>query len=60
MWAQDQKKSGWRSLKRCYNKAWLVAAALGIGMMIFGVCQGELPAILQKATNICLECIGIG
>lgn len=35
-------------------------AAFGILLMIIGVCCGDLPVILQKAANICLECIGIG
>ena len=41
---------------------WLgVAAALvGLGLMVLGVFRGEMAVVLQKATNICLECIGIG
>lgn len=35
----------------------LVAAVL---MMIVGIFNGEHHTVLQKAVNICLECIGIG
>ena len=48
------------SVKR--NRVWLVAllflaAAL---LMSAGIYRGELKIVLMKATNICLECIGIG
>ena len=32
----------------------------GIILMISGILRGEMQIILQKATVICLECIGIG
>jgi len=32
----------------------------GLVMMAFGVMQGELQRIVQKAVIVCLECIGIG
>lgn len=35
-------------------------AVLGIAMMVYGVCRGELTTVFTKAVNICLECIGIG
>ncbi len=38
----------------------MIIAALGIGLMVFGVIRGERDVVLQKAINICLECIGIG
>lgn len=36
------------------------AALLGIALMIWGICRGELEVLFTKAINICLECIGIG
>ncbi|MBC3516884.1 hypothetical protein H8K20_10800 [Neobittarella massiliensis] len=33
---------------------------LGLIMMAVGVWRGEVAVVLQKAVNICLECIGIG
>lgn len=42
---------------------WLVPAAvfiLGTGFLLFGLFRGEAAVVLQKATRICLECIGIG
>lgn len=35
-------------------------AILGLGAMAFGVYRGEMPVVLEKAINICMECIGIG
>ena len=35
----------------------LVAA---VAMIIVGVANDEARTVLQKAVNICLECIGIG
>ncbi len=35
-------------------------AILGIIMMSYGICRGEMAVVFTKAINICLECIGIG
>lgn len=35
-------------------------ACLAVSLIIAGVCNGNMNAILTKAINICLECIGIG
>lgn len=35
-------------------------AALGLALMIYGSNRGEMAVVLEKATKICLECIGIG
>lgn len=49
------------------KKSWLQSswkgiciAALGVGMMAYGISRGEMAVVLTKAINICLECIGIG
>ena len=31
-----------------------------IGLLILGINLGEVPVVLEKATSICLSCIGIG
>ena len=41
-----------------YIKAALFLAALA--SMLFGAARGEMLTVLEKAANICLECIGIG
>nr|WP_294853512.1 CD1871A family CXXC motif-containing protein [uncultured Oscillibacter sp.] len=41
----------------------LVTAAIflvSVGLIAVGVSVGEPAEVLQKAVNICLECIGIG
>ena len=35
-------------------------AILGLIMMGYGICRGEMTVVLTKAINICLDCIGIG
>lgn len=35
-------------------------AVLGIFLMTFGAYRGEISVVLEKAVNICMECIGIG
>lgn len=37
-----------------------ILLSAGVLLMIAGVYRGEMSEVFQKATNICLECIGIG
>lgn len=30
------------------------------GMLSYGIYRGEVSMVLNKAVNICLECIGLG
>ena len=34
--------------------------ALGAVLIVLGIWGGEVAVVLSRATNICLECIGIG
>jgi len=37
-----------------------ILLAAGLLLLVAGIVRGEVPAVLQKAARICLECIGIG
>lgn len=38
----------------------LVVFCAGFVFLLIGIYRGEVSVVLQKAINICLECIGIG
>lgn len=38
----------------------LLLAFIGLIFILLGIWRGEMNTVLQKASNICLECIGIG
>ncbi len=44
----------------CSPRAGIAAAVLGLLIMGFGICRGEMTVVLEKAVNICMECVGIG
>lgn len=46
--------------KRGNSRIGIGLAVFGALFMAFGIYRGELPIVLQKAINICMECIGIG
>ena len=33
---------------------------VGVGFIVYGATDGEAAAVLKKAVNICMECIGLG
>lgn len=43
-------------------QSWIRGAILllGILFLLFGIAREETATVFLKATNICLECIGIG
>ena len=47
------------SLKN-FSRIRLIIFLAGAAMIWFGIERGELPMIFNKATRICLECIGLG
>ncbi len=49
-------------MKKCLQPpmAGIYVAILGLVLMVFGSWRGEMPVVLEKAINICMECIGIG
>lgn len=38
----------------------LIVAALGVVLMTAGVLRGEQNIVFIKASNLCMECIGLG
>ncbi len=46
-----------RSKKRIVR---FMMLSVGIGMIAYGVSRGEVSVVLNKAINICIECIGLG
>lgn len=38
----------------------IVTCILATVFLIYGLWRGEGPVVLNKAINICLECIGLG
>lgn len=42
------------------NKIRMIIIIMSISFIGIGMYRGEVNSVLIKATNICLECIGIG
>lgn len=38
----------------------IMIAAVACGFIVYGTFRGEVEIVLNKAVNICLECIGLG
>lgn len=47
-------------MEKSKNITAVILISAGILMMAAGIYHGELSLILNKATRICLECVGIG
>ena len=46
--------------ERWIRPARLALLALALLLIVLGILQGDLRAVLAKAVNICTECIGLG
>ncbi|MBQ1628930.1 MAG: hypothetical protein II098_07205 [Treponema sp.] len=42
------------------NLVGIVLVVLSLVMVILGIYRGEIAVVLEKASRICMECIGIG
>jgi len=40
--------------------AQIVLLAASVVLLVVGILLGEVEAVLSKAVNLCLECVGIG
>lgn len=38
----------------------ILVLLLSIGMIVLGIFSGEAESVIEKATRLCMECIGIG
>lgn len=38
----------------------ICVSGIGLLLMCYGIFRGEMSVVLEKAVNICMECIGIG
>ena len=38
----------------------VISLCAGIALVVAGIFRGEAQAVFNKATHICMECIGIG
>ncbi|MCI9340420.1 MAG: thioredoxin [Dorea sp.] len=41
-------------------RAGIILAVTGLVFMGIGIYRGEMAVVLEKAVNICMECVGIG
>jgi hypothetical protein len=46
-------------MKKIQPAHWILMLLFGV-LLIIGINLGEAQAVLEKATEICLSCIGIG
>lgn len=42
------------------NAARIIVAVAACAFILYGTTRGEMEIVLNKAVNICLECIGLG
>ncbi len=47
-----------KNMMNAYGKYLIIICA--VGFISFGVVRQEHKEVLQKAINVCLECIGVG
>lgn len=45
---------------RYRNRVGALLLAAACGFVLYGLFRGEAAIVLNKAVNICLECIGLG
>ena len=59
----------WKSIKTFFEKTrsekttFYIRIALGVvavGLIVWGICNGGMQDVLEKAITICKQCIGIG
>ncbi len=55
---EEKSSKGWKSSTIFYAR--IAIATVGVTLIVIGVCNGGMRDVLQKAINICTQCIGLG
>ncbi len=56
----SEKNPSYYKMKAKIRKVNIILLFLFVALLIIGVFLGEVETVIQKATMICLSCIGIG
>ncbi len=56
----SEKNPSYHKTKAKIRKVNIILLFLFVALLIIGVFLGEVGTVIQKATAICLSCIGIG
>lgn len=57
---ENRGQGGERPLQKYKSGAAVLLLAAACGLVLYGLSRGEAAIVLNKAVNICLECIGLG
>ena len=58
--AKLKEKLAFLESDRAKNITRIVLAVCGVALVVVGIFNGGMASILEKAINICTQCIGLG